>query len=137
MDASPYFQCCGRGNESETKTYESDGTIGKLPLYYDNYFVPRGYAVAGVDLVGTSRSTGCGDVGGRYEVAGAKAAIEWLNGRLPGYDSAGKKVTADWSTGKVGMIGKSWDGSIANGVAATGVAGAVDDRADLRHLQLV
>ena len=123
MDASPYFQCCGRGNESETKTYESDGTIGKLPLYYDNYFVPRGYAVAGVDLVGTSRSTGCGDVGGRYEVRGAKAAIDWLNGRVPGFDLHGKRVTANWTNGKVGMIGKSWDGSIANGVAATGVDG--------------
>jgi X-Pro dipeptidyl-peptidase len=123
MDASPYFQCCGRGNESETKTYQADGSIGKLPLFYDNYFVPRGYAVAGVDLVGTSRSTGCGDVGGRYEVRGAKAAIDWLNGRVPGYDLHGKRVRADWTTGKVGMIGKSWDGSIANGVAATGVDG--------------
>ncbi len=123
MDASPYFQCCGRGNENETKTYRADGTISKLPLFYDNYFVPRGYAVAGVDLTGTSRSTGCGDVGGRYEVLGAKAAIDWLNGRATGYDASGAKVTAYWSTGKVGMIGKSWDGSIANGVAATGVAG--------------
>ena len=123
MDASPYFQCCGRGNESETKTYRADGTISKLPLFYDNYFVPRGYAVVGVDLVGTSRSTGCPDVGGRYEVLGAKAAIDWLNGRAAGYDANGAKVTAGWSTGKVGMIGKSWDGSIANGVAATGVAG--------------
>ncbi len=123
MDASPYFRCCGRGNESETKTYESDGTIGKLPLFYDNYFVPRGYAVAGVDLVGTARSTDCGDVGARYEVRGAKAAIDWLNGRLPGYDLQGKRVTADWTNGKVGMIGKSWDGTIANGVAGTGVDG--------------
>ena len=123
MDASPYFQCCGRGNEDETKTYEANGTIGKLPLYYDNYFVPRGYAVAGVDLTGTSRSTGCGDVGGRYEVEGAKAAIDWLNGRAVAYDLQGHEVRADWTTGKVGMIGKSWDGSIANGVAATGVEG--------------
>ena len=123
MDASPYFQCCGRGNENETKTYEADGNIGKLPLFYDNYFVPRGYAVAGVDLTGTSRSTGCGDVGGRYEVLGAKAAIDWLNGRAVGYDVRGHRVTANWATGKVGMIGKSWDGSIANGVAATGVDG--------------
>jgi X-Pro dipeptidyl-peptidase len=123
VDASPYFQCCGRGNESETKTYSADGTIAKLPLFYDNYFVPRGYAVAGVDLIGTSRSTGCSDVGGRDEVAGAKAAIEWFTGRRAGYDANGHPVTATWSTGKVGMIGKSWDGSIANGVAATGVRG--------------
>lgn len=123
MDASPYFTCCGRGNESEKKTYDAQGTIGKLPLYYDNYFVPRGYAVVGVDLAGTNRSTGCGDVGGRNEVLGAKAAIDWLNGRAKAYDSAGKRVSADWTNGRVGMIGKSWDGSIANGVAATGVRG--------------
>ncbi len=30
---------------------------------------------------------------------------------------------ADWSTGKAGMIGKSYDGTLANGVAATGVEG--------------
>lgn len=123
MDASPYFQCCGRGNESEVKSYRADGTIGSLPLFYDNYFVPRGYAVAGVDLVGTSRSTGCPDVGGRYEVLGAKTAIDWFDGRVPGYDAAGRRVYPTWTTGRVGMIGKSWDGSIANGVAATGVPG--------------
>jgi X-Pro dipeptidyl-peptidase len=126
MDASPYYACCGRGNESEIKEYDANGVITKEPLFYDNYFVPRGYAFAGVDLSGTNRSTGCEDVGGPDEVAGAKAAIDWLNGRAPGFSapSGGAKVSArSWTTGKVGMIGKSWDGSIANGVAATGVDG--------------
>ncbi|MGH8882904.1 MAG: CocE/NonD family hydrolase, partial [Stackebrandtia sp.] len=44
MDASPYYQCCGRGNESEVKVYGPDGVPTKFPLFYDNYFVPRGYA---------------------------------------------------------------------------------------------
>lgn len=123
MVASPYYQCCGRGNESELKVYGNDGVPVKWPLFYDNYFVPRGYAVAAVDLAGTSRSTGCEDVGGAAEVASAKAAIDWLNGRAAGYDLAGQPVVADWTTGKVGMVGKSWDGSVANGVAATGVEG--------------
>jgi X-Pro dipeptidyl-peptidase len=121
MDASPYYQCCGRGNESETKRYAADGTVTKFPLFYDNYFVPRGYAFAAVDLVGTSRSTGCEDVGGRAEVLGTKAVIDWLGGRVPGFHADGSPAVADWTTGKVGMIGKSWDGTIANGVAATGV----------------
>src|SRR5699024_8851320 len=30
---------------------------------------------------------------------------------------------ADWTTGKVGMVGKSYDGTLANGLAATGVEG--------------
>lgn len=124
MDASPYFACCGRGNESELKEYDANGVITKEPLFYDNYFVPRGYVFAAVDLSGTNRSTGCEDVGGPDEVAGAKAAIDWLNGRAPGFAADGTPVSAAaWTTGKVGMIGKSWDGSIANGVAATGVEG--------------
>jgi X-Pro dipeptidyl-peptidase len=124
MDASPYYQCCGRGNESERKVYAADGTVTKFPLYYDNYFVPRGYAFIAADLPGTSRSTGCEDVGGVEEVQGAKAVIDWLNGRAVGRTASGTVVSATaWTTGKVGMIGKSWDGTIANAVAATGVAG--------------
>jgi X-Pro dipeptidyl-peptidase len=124
MDASPYYQCCGRGNESERKVYAADGTVTKFPLYYDNYFVPRGYAFIAADLAGTARSTGCEDVGGTEEVLGAKAVIDWLNGRAVGRTASGAVVDATaWSTGKVGMIGKSWDGTVANAVAATGVAG--------------
>ncbi|HYQ64918.1 Xaa-Pro dipeptidyl-peptidase [Actinophytocola sp.] len=123
MDASPYYQCCGRGNESEVKQYAADGTVTKFPLFYDNYFVPRGYAFAAVDFNGTSRSTGCGDVGGREEIEGVKAAIDWLNGRARATYADGTPARATWTSGKVGMIGKSWDGSVANGVAATGVEG--------------
>ncbi|MEH1014436.1 Xaa-Pro dipeptidyl-peptidase [Micromonospora sp. CPCC 206060] len=123
MDASPYYLCCGRGNEGERKTYDAAGVIAKAPLFYDNYFVPRGYAFAAVDLAGTARSLGCGDVGGRVEVASARAVVDWLNGRAKAFTADGRPVTADWSTGRVGMIGKSWDGSVANGVAATGVPG--------------
>lgn len=123
MVASPYYQCCGRGHESELKVYGPDGVPTKFPLFYDNYFVPRGYAVVQVDLLGTANSLGCMDVGGPAEIAGPKAVIDWLNGRAPAWDLDGDPVTADWSDGQVGMIGKSWDGSVANGVAATGVEG--------------
>ncbi|AHI01323.1 hypothetical protein KALB_7965 [Kutzneria albida DSM 43870] len=125
MDASPYYSCCGRGNESQLKTYDSAGKPVQFPLYYDNYFVPRGYAVVLVDLAGTNRSNGCVDVGGPSDITSAKAVVDWLNGRATGYTSAtgSTRATASWSNGSVGMIGKSWDGTIANGVAATGVAG--------------
>ena len=126
MEASPYYSCCGRGNESQVKGYDSSGTINDMPLYYDNYFVPRGYAFVGVDLAGTNRSTGCGDVGGPEEIGSAKAVIDWLNGRTTAHYANGTAAVASaWTTGKVGLIGKSWDGTIANGVAATGVAGLV------------
>lgn len=125
MDASPYYSCCGRGNESQKKTYDAQGKPVQFPLYYDNYFVPRGYAVVLVDLAGTNRSDGCIDIGGRSDIQSAKAVIDWLNGRARGYSSRTGKhaVSAGWSTGAVGMIGKSYDGTVANGVAATGVKG--------------
>ncbi|MFI9274257.1 Xaa-Pro dipeptidyl-peptidase [Kitasatospora sp. NPDC052896] len=125
MDASPYYSCCGRGNENQVKTYDSQGHPVQFPLFYDNYFVPRGYAVVLVDLAGTNRSNGCVDVGGQSDVDSAKAVIDWLNGRATGYSAltGGSTVKAGWANGTVGMIGKSWDGTIANGVAATGVAG--------------
>ncbi|MGY4772540.1 Xaa-Pro dipeptidyl-peptidase [Kribbella sp. CWNU-51] len=123
MDASPYYSCCGRGNESEKKTYDANGVIQKMPLYYDNYFVPRGYAMIGVDIVGTGRSTGCGDVGGKDEIDSVVDVIDWLNGRNTAHTADGRQVKATWTTGSVGMIGKSYDGTLANGVAATGVKG--------------
>ncbi|QNS03123.1 Xaa-Pro dipeptidyl-peptidase [Streptomyces xanthii] len=125
MDASPYYSCCGRGNESQKKTYDADGNVVQMPLYYDNYFVPRGYAVIGVDLAGTNRSDGCVDVGGRSDIQSAKAVVDWLNGRATGYTTrtGTERARADWSNGRTGMIGKSYDGTIANGVAATGVEG--------------
>ncbi|MEU6477262.1 Xaa-Pro dipeptidyl-peptidase [Streptomyces sp. NPDC047017] len=125
MDASPYYSCCGRGNESQTKTYDANGHVVQMPLYYDNYFVPRGYAFVGVDLAGTDRSDGCVDVGGRSDVQSAKAVIDWLNGRARAYTTrtGSTPARATWTNGRTGMIGKSWDGTIANGVAATGVQG--------------
>ncbi|MGP3953617.1 Xaa-Pro dipeptidyl-peptidase [Streptomyces sp. 7N604] len=125
MDASPYYSCCGRGNESQKKTYDASGKPVQFPLFYDNYFVPRGYAAVLVDLAGTNRSDGCVDVGGRSDIQSAKAVVDWLNGRARGYSSrtGATPVTARWSTGAVGMIGKSYDGTVANGVAATGVKG--------------
>ncbi|MDX5565349.1 Xaa-Pro dipeptidyl-peptidase [Streptomyces sp. ID05-04B] len=125
MDASPYYSCCGRGNESQRKTYDAEGRVVGMPLFYDNYFVPRGYAFVGVDLAGTNRSDGCEDVGGRGEVQSAKAVVDWLNGRAKGYTSRTGATTAEasWTNGRTGMIGKSWDGTIANAVAATGVRG--------------
>ncbi len=125
MDASPYYACCGRGNESQKKTYDAQGNVVQAPLFYDNYFVPRGYAMVMVDLAGTNRSDGCVDVGGRSDVQSAKAVVDWLNGRARGYSTrtGDSRVKAGWTTGNVGMIGKSYDGTVANGVAATGVEG--------------
>ncbi|WP_262852821.1 CocE/NonD family hydrolase [Mumia quercus] len=123
MDASPYYTSLCRGNEAECKRFDADGNLEKFPLFYDNYFVPRGYAYIAADVAGTSRSAGCVDTGGKSDVGSIKAVVEWLNGNAEAVDADGNPVKADWSNGKTGMIGKSYDGTIANGVAATGVKG--------------
>ncbi|MEV7013352.1 Xaa-Pro dipeptidyl-peptidase [Streptosporangium sp. NPDC051022] len=123
IDESPYYDNAGRGNESERKTYDAAGNPLKFPLFYDNYFVPRGYAVLNVDMNGTTKSDGCPDTGGRSDVLGGKAVIDWLNGRATARRADGTPVNADWTTGKTAMIGKSYDGTLANAVAATGVQG--------------
>lgn len=91
--------------------------------YLDNYFVPRGYAVAFADSLGSGGSDGCPTSGGRNETLGMKAVVEWFNGRAPGFDEAGAPVRADWSTGRTGMIGVSYNGTLPNAVASTGVKG--------------
>lgn len=123
INASPYYDNLGRGNESERKKYDEHGKPVKFPLFYDNYFVPRGYAVAEVDMLGTNNSQGCPVTGGPAEVRGVEAVIDWLNGRAAGYDADGDAAMAYWTTGKAGMVGKSYDGTLANAVAATGVEG--------------
>ncbi|WP_245667908.1 Xaa-Pro dipeptidyl-peptidase [Actinomadura macra] len=94
-----------------------------FPGYYDNYFLPRGYAIANLDSIGTGGSTGCPTAGDRDEQAGAKAAVDWLNGRAKGWAPDGTPVQAGWSTGNVGMIGQSYNGTLPNMAAATGVRG--------------
>jgi X-Pro dipeptidyl-peptidase len=98
-------------------------TAGPFDGYYDNYFVPRGYAVALVENIGSGRASGCPTTGDRNETLGPKAAIDWLNGRARGYDAEGEPVKATWSTGSVGMIGVSYNGTLPNAVATTGVKG--------------
>ena len=97
--------------------------IPDLPGSLDNYYVPRGYAVVLGESIGTFNSDGCPDVGARGETLGTKAVIDWLNGRARGWNEAGEPVRADWTTGAVGMIGVSYNGTLPNQVATTGVEG--------------
>lgn len=106
-------------------TYATDGKpfAADLPGYYDDYFVPRGYAVILAESIGTGMSKGCPTTGDPQEVIATKAVIDWLNGRAKAYDENGEEVEAYWSTGKVGMTGVSYNGTLPNGVATTGVDG--------------
>ena len=88
-------------------------------------WVPRGFAVVHSSSPGTGLSQGCPTVGGINESLAPKAVIDWLNGRAKGYTSVDgdEEVKATWTTGKVGMIGTSYNGTLALAAATTGVEG--------------
>ncbi|MFJ7935463.1 Xaa-Pro dipeptidyl-peptidase [Sporosarcina sp. NPDC096371] len=90
---------------------------------YGNYYVPRGYAVILAESIGSGKSTGCATTGDSNETLGAKSVIDWLNGRAKAYTADGQEVSSDWSTGNVGMTGVSYNGTLPNAVATTGVEG--------------
>jgi X-Pro dipeptidyl-peptidase len=128
IDPSPYYTTVCRGNEGQCMAdWDDDGVNDRWPLFYDNYFVPRGYAYVLGQMLGTGYTTeGCPNHGGPQDIAGEKSIVDWLNGRVAAYaapDVNAPQVVADWHNGSSAMIGKSYDGTLANGVAATGVEG--------------
>ncbi|WP_410528199.1 Xaa-Pro dipeptidyl-peptidase [Robertkochia flava] len=88
-------------------------------------WVPRGYIVVHSSSPGTGLSQGAPTVGGDNESLAPKAVIDWLCGRAKGYTEpyGGDVVEAFWSTGKVGMTGTSYNGTIPLAAATTGVEG--------------
>ncbi|MDA1027719.1 MAG: Xaa-Pro dipeptidyl-peptidase [Bacteroidetes bacterium] len=88
-------------------------------------WVPRGFAVVHSESPGTGLSEGCPTVGGINESLAPKAVIDWLNGRAKGFTTVdgNKAVVAPWSSGKVGMMGTSFEGTLPLAAATTGVEG--------------
>jgi len=89
---------------AEIGPYYNDGDVDALTpadrlgrFLIENY-VQHGYAVAQVSVFGTGDSTHCMDLMGVDEQAGIDAAVTYLG-------------SAPWSSGNVGIIGKSYDGS--------------------------
>jgi X-Pro dipeptidyl-peptidase len=70
-------------------------------------YVPRGYARAVADVLGTRNSSGCWDYGGADEQQSGVDLVNFL-------------AAQPWSNGKVAMIGGSYDGTTATMVAARG-----------------
>ncbi|WP_220182848.1 Xaa-Pro dipeptidyl-peptidase [Sphaerisporangium album] len=90
---------------------------------HESNWLPRGFAVVHAESLGSGKSDGCPTTGGRNETIGAKSVVDWLNGRARAYNATGGEVKAPWTTGKVGMIGTSYNGTLPNAVASTGVDG--------------
>ncbi|WP_034057343.1 Xaa-Pro dipeptidyl-peptidase [Lacinutrix jangbogonensis] len=101
---------------------------GQRPIISNSHlrkWMPRGYIVVHSSSPGTGLSDGAPTIGGPNESLAPKAVIEWLCGRAKGYTErdGNEPVTAFWSTGKVGMTGTSYNGTLPLAAATTGVEG--------------
>ena len=88
-------------------------------------WLPRGYVIVHSSSPGTGYSDGAPTIGGKNESLAPKAVIDWLCGRAKGYTErdGNDEVEATWSTGKVGMTGTSYNGTLPLAAATTGVEG--------------
>lgn len=93
LTVSPYLN-------HATEFGTGQGNTGPSPRFYDflevTDIIQRGYTYVMVDLPGFGGSGGCNDWGGLREQGAVKAAVEWA-------------ASQPWSTGRVGMMGKSYD----------------------------
>jgi predicted acyl esterase len=104
LSIGPYFNHSGQTGPAgplENTPYTPTGAAGPSARFYDfingAHLMDKGYTWVQVDLRGFGGSTGCLDWAGPGEQADVKAAVEWA-------------ASQPWSTGKVGMYGKSYDG---------------------------
>lgn len=104
---------------------EADNRRPIISTSHVEEWVPYGFIVVHSSAPGAGLSDGCPTVGGANEALAPKAVIDWLNGRAKGYTTPDGtvEVEAYWTTGKVGMTGTSYNGTIPLAAATTGVEG--------------
>ena len=101
LSIGPYF---GHSGQTDLEGWTHTGPSSRFQDFIEGTdLFAHGYAFVMVDLRGFGGSTGCLDWGGPGEQADVKAAIDWA-------------ASQPWSTGAVGMYGKSYD-------AVTGLIG--------------
>ncbi|MFD5470745.1 CocE/NonD family hydrolase [Streptomyces sp. NPDC127105] len=101
LSVGPYF---GHSGQTDPEGWKHTGPSSRFQDFIEGTdLFAQGYAFVMVDLRGFGGSTGCLDWGGPGEQADVKAAIDWA-------------AKQPWSTGSVGMYGKSYD-------AVTGLIG--------------
>lgn len=116
------------GKPSKPRKHPNVTRLGERPIISNSQiqtWVPRGFIVVHSSSPGTGLSDGAPTVGGQNESLAPKAVIEWLCGKAKGYTEreGNQEVKAYWSTGKVGMTGTSYNGTIPLAAATTGVDG--------------
>ncbi|GGX84553.1 CocE/NonD family hydrolase [Streptomyces minutiscleroticus] len=112
LSVGPYF---GHSGQTDDEGFTHTGPSARFNDFIEGADVfANGYAFVMVDLRGFGGSTGCLDWGGPGEQADVKAAIDWA-------------AKQPWSTGAVGMYGKSYDA----------VTGLIGNNLDQRALKAV
>ncbi|WP_370622980.1 CocE/NonD family hydrolase [Streptomyces tsukubensis] len=108
LSVGPYF---GHSGQTDDEGFTHTGPSARFEDFIEGSdLFKQGYAFVMVDLRGFGGSTGCLDWGGPGEQADVQAAVDWA-------------AKQSWSTGAVGMYGKSYD-------AVTGLVGNdLDQRA--------
>ncbi|UOX84958.1 Xaa-Pro dipeptidyl-peptidase [Amycolatopsis sp. FBCC-B4732] len=123
VDVELYAPGYARGPEGPRVAAHGVGPATPITWRYQDYFTARGFAVVYGESLGSGLSTGCPTTGDVNETIGARSVVDWLNGRTAAKDANGAAAKADWSTGKTGMMGVSYNGTLPNAVASTGVEG--------------
>ncbi|MBT0769832.1 CocE/NonD family hydrolase [Kineosporia sp. J2-2] len=101
LSVGPYF---GHAGQTEPEDWTETGPSNRFEDFTSGAdLFANGYTFVMADLRGFGGSTGCLDGTGPGEQADVKAAIQW-------------SASQSWSTGKVGLYGKSYD-------AGTGLVG--------------
>ncbi|POX42345.1 hypothetical protein C3486_04840 [Streptomyces sp. Ru73] len=112
LSVGPYF---GHSGQTDVEGWKHTGPSARFQDFIEGSdLFRRGYAFVMVDLRGFGGSTGCLDWAGPGEQADVKAAIDWA-------------AKQPWSTGAVGMYGKSYDA----------VTGLIGNNLDQRALKAV
>jgi len=81
-----------------------------------DHWVPKGYARAYADVIGTGNSGGCYDYGGNREKRTGHDVVEWISRQR-------------WTTGRSGCSAVSYDGTTQYATAVTHPRGLCNDRA--------
>ena len=139
LEASPYYANLGPNSNWSVDVelgatpparpfqpnFTTKNTSPKIATTFESAWLPRGFAVMHAENPGTGHSDGCPTDGAPNENDAMKAVVDWINGRAPAFTTrtGTTPIVADWATGKVGMMGTSYNGSLPIAAAATGVAG--------------
>ncbi len=105
IDPSPYFTTLCRGQRSECMgDMDGDGVNDHWPLFFDNYFVPRGYAVIlRADERHRIHQRGLPDAPAARVTSPARSrSSTGSTAGATGVDKDGNAVVADWDNGKAG-----------------------------------